>query len=156
MRRSTQVWIGVVAVASVGIASFVFVNQKDQIAQQKQAIDQQALVAKTLKDRNAENEKFRQQEEAIALQLRNLDAEQAKNAATASADRDSLEASQKSTLDHQRLEGKIQELKTEQAERSRQTDCMLIQMRIGIAESGQDSSQAKALKERWNAKCTSS
>ena len=56
MRRDTQLWIGGVAVVSVGIAGFVFINQKEQIDSQKQAIAQQALVAKTLKDRDAEDE----------------------------------------------------------------------------------------------------
>jgi len=156
MRRDTQLWIGGVAVVSVGIAGFVFINQKEQIDSQKQAIAQQALVAKTLKDRDAEDEKYRQQEEAIALQLRNLNAEQTKNAAKASADRDSQAASQKSAFDRQQLEGKIQELKAQQTERSRQTECMLIQMRISIAESAQDSGQTKTLKERWDANCANS
>jgi hypothetical protein len=156
MRRSTQLWIGGAAVALVGVGSFVVLSQKAQITEQKQSIEQQALVAKLLKDRGEEEERFRQQESAVEMQLKNLDTEHAKNAATASADRASLAASQKSLLDRQQLESKIQDLKAQQAERGHQTDCMLMQMRVKIAETAQDSDQAKALKDKWNAKCVSS
>jgi hypothetical protein len=90
------------------------------------------------------------------MQLKHLDAEQAKNAARASADRASLAASEKASMDRQRLERKIQELKNQQVERAHQTECMLIQMRLRMAESTEDSGQAKALKDRWNANCASS
>lgn len=156
MRRATQLAIAGVAVVTVGIGGIVFLNQKQQIAQQEQAIDQQAIVARLLKERNAEDERFRQQQEAIAMQLKNLDAEQARNAATASADRASLAASEKASMDRQRLERKIQELKNQQVERAHQTECTLIQMRLRMAESIEDAGQAKALKDRWNANCANS
>lgn len=156
MRRGTQLVIAGVAVVTAGIAGIVFLNQRQEIAQQRQAIDQQALVAKLLKERNAEDERFRQQEAAIAMQLKNLDAEQAKNAASASADRASLAASEKASMDRQRLERKVQELKSQQAERAHQTECMLIQMRLKMAEGTDDLGQAKALKDRWNANCANS
>ena len=90
------------------------------------------------------------------MQLKNLDAEQARNAATASADRASLAASEKASTDRQRLERKIQELKNQQVERAHQTECTLIQMRLRMAESVEDAGQAKALKDRWNTNCASS
>ena len=155
MRRDTQLWIAGVAVVSVSVATLVFLNQKDQIARQDQAIDQQALVARLLKERSAEQDAYRQQEAAIAIRLNNLDAEQARNAATASANRSSIDASEQSSLERQRLEGKIRELKAQQAQRAHQTDCLLIQMRTKIAETAQDSSQIKALKDQWNANCAS-
>ena len=155
MRRNTQLWIAGLAVVSASVATLVFLNQRDQIAQQNQAIDQQALVAKLLKERSAEEDLFRQQEVAIAMRLNNLDAEQARNAATASANRSSVEASEKSSLERQRLENKIRELKAQQAQRAHQADCMLIQMRTKIAETAQDFGQANALKDQWNASCTS-
>jgi hypothetical protein len=155
MRRGTQLAIAGVAVVTVGIAGIVWLNQRQEIAQQKQAIDQQALVAKLLKERNTDEERYRQQQAAIAMQLRNLDAEQAKSAASSSADRASLAASEKASMDRQRLERKIQELKNQQAERAHQTQCTLIEMRLRMAESTGDSGQAKALKDRWNATCAS-
>jgi hypothetical protein len=156
MRRSTQFWIAGVAAVTVSLAGYTLLRQNAEISQQKQAIEQQALVAKTLRERNAEDERFREQEAAIAMQLRSLDAEQAKNAATASADRANLAASEKSSMDRQRLERKIQELRTQQAERAHQTECSLIEMRLRMAEATQDSGQAKALKDRWNANCARS
>jgi hypothetical protein len=155
MRRSTQLWITGLAVVSASVATLVFLNQRDQIAQQNQAIDQQVLVAKLQKERSEAEDLFRQQEAAIAMRLTNLDAEQARNAATASASRSSIEASEKSSLERQRLESKIRELKAQQAQRAHQADCMLIQMRTKIAKSAQDSGQAKALKDQWNANCAS-
>jgi hypothetical protein len=143
-------------VVTVGIAGIILLNQRQEIAQQKQTIDQQAVVAKLLKERDAEDERYRQQQAAIAMQLKNLDAEQASNAATASADRATLAASEKASMDRQRLERKIQELKSQQAERAHQTECTLIQMRLRMAESIEDASQAMALKDRWNANCASS
>lgn len=95
MRRDTQLWIAGIAVVSVGVATLIFLNQKDQITEQRQSIDQQTLVAELLKERSAEEERFRQQEAAIAMQLKDLDAEQARNTASASADR---AASEKSSL----------------------------------------------------------
>jgi Na+-translocating ferredoxin:NAD+ oxidoreductase RnfG subunit len=59
MRRDTQVWIVGVAVVSASVATLIFLNQKDQISQQKEAIDQQALVVKLLKERTAEENLFR-------------------------------------------------------------------------------------------------
>ncbi|MFN9644278.1 MAG: hypothetical protein ACK6BG_03960 [Cyanobacteriota bacterium] len=156
MRRATQLAIAGVAVVTVGIGGIVLLNQKQQIAQQEQAIDQQAILARLLKERNAEDERFHQQQEAIAMQLKSLDAEQARNAAKASADRASLAASEKASMDRQRLERKIQELKNQQVERAHQTECTLIQMRLRMAESIEDAGLAKALKDRWNANCASS
>lgn len=156
MRRDTQLWIAGIAVVSVGVATLIFLNQKDQITEQRQSIDQQTLVAELLKERSAEEERFRQQEAAIAMQLKDLDAEQARNTASASADRASIAASEKSSLERQRLEARIQELKTQQSERARQANCTLNQMRIKIAETAQDYGQVKALKEQWNANCASS
>ena len=156
MRRDTQLWIAGAAVVSASVATLVFLNQKDQLARQDQAIDQQALVARLLKERSAEEDVFRQQEAAIAMRLNNLDAEQARNAATATANRTSQEASEQSSLERQQLESKIRELKAQQAQRAQQTDCMLIQMRSKIAESAQDPSQAKALTDQWNANCARS
>lgn len=49
MRRATQIAIAGVAVVTVGIGGIVFLNQKQQIAQQEQAINQQAIVARLLK-----------------------------------------------------------------------------------------------------------
>ena len=153
MRRDTQIWIVGVAVVSASVATLIFLNQKDQISQQKEAIDQQALVAKLLKERTAEENLFRQQEAAVAMRLNNLDAEQARNAATESANRSSIEASDQSSLERQRLESQIRELKAQQAQRTHQTDCMLIQMRTKIAETAKDLAQAKALKDQWSASC---
>ena len=156
MRRDTQLWIAGIAVVSVGVATLIFLNQKDQITEQRQSIDQQTLVAELLKERSAEEERFRQQEAAIAMQLKDLDAEQARNTASASADRASIAASEKSSLERQRLEARIQELKTQQSERAHQANCTLNQMQIKIAETAQDYGQVKALKEQWNANCASS
>ena len=155
MRRDTQLWIAGVAVVAASVATLVFLNQKDQISQQQEAIDQQELVAKLLRERSAEEDRFRQQEAAITMRLNNLDAEQARNAATASANRSSIEVSEKSSQERQRLESEIRELKAQQAQRARQTDCTLIQMRTKIAEAAQDSGQVKALKDQWNASCAS-
>ena len=155
MRRDTQLWIAGVALVSASVAGFIFLNQQDQIAQQTEAIDQQELVAKLLRERRAEEDVFRQQEAAVTMRLNALDAEQARNAATASANRSSIEASEKSLLERQQLESEIRQLKVQQAQRARQTDCMLIQMRTKIAEAAQDFAQAKALKDQWNASCTS-
>ncbi len=113
MRRDTQIWIVGVAVVSASVATLIFLNQKDQNSQQKEATDQQALVAKLLKERTAEENLFRQQEAAVAMRLNNLDAEQARNAATESANRSSIEASDQSSLERQRLESKIRELKAQ-------------------------------------------
>jgi biotin-(acetyl-CoA carboxylase) ligase len=153
MRRNTQIWIAGVAVVAASVATIVFLNQNDQITQQKEEIDQQELVAKLLRERSAEEDRFRQQEAAIMMRLSNLDAEQERNAATASANRSSIEASEKSSQERLRLETEIRELKAQQAQRARQTDCTLIQMRTKMAESAQDSGQVKALKDQWNANC---
>jgi ABC-type oligopeptide transport system substrate-binding subunit len=153
MRRNTQIWIAGVAVVAASVAAIVFLNQNDQITQQKEEIDQQELVAKLLRERSAEEDRFRQQEAAIMMRLSNLDAEQERNAATASANRSSIEASEKSSQERLRLENEIRELKAQQAQRARQTDCTLIQMRTKMAESAQDSGQVKALKDQWNANC---
>lgn len=40
MRRDTQIWIVGVAVVSASVATLIFLNQKDQISHQKEAIDQ--------------------------------------------------------------------------------------------------------------------
>lgn len=155
MRRSTQLWIVGAALVSASVATLVFLNQKDQIAQQDQANNQQELVAKLMKERSAEEERFRQQEADVSMRLNNLDIEQARNTATASASRSSIEASEKSSLERQRLESEIRELKVQRAQRARQSDCMLIQMRTKIAEAAQDSAQAKALRDQWNTQCAS-
>lgn len=153
MRRNTQIWIAGVALVAASVATIVFLNQNDQITQQKEEIDQQELVAKLLRERSAEEDRFRQQEAAIMMRLSNLDAEQERNAATASANRSGIEASEKSSQERLRLETEIRELKAQQAQRARQTDCTLIQMRTKMAESAQDSGQVKVLKDQWNANC---
>ena len=89
------------------------------------------------------------------MRLNSLDAEQARNAATVSVNQSSREASEKSSRERQRLESEIRELKARQAQRARQADCMLIQMRAKIAETARDSVQAKAFKDQWSANCAS-
>ena len=155
MRRNTQLWIAGVAVVSASVATLVFLNQNDQITQQRDEIDQQELVSRLLRERSAEEEVFRQQQTAIAMRLNNLDAEQARNAATASANQSSREASEKSLQERQQLESEIRELKARQAQRARQADCKLIQMRTQMAETAQYFVRAKALKDQWNASCAS-
>ena len=89
------------------------------------------------------------------MRLNNLDAEQARNAATLSVNQSSREASEKSSRERQRLESEIRELKARQAQRARQADCKLIQMRAKRAETACDSVQAKAFKDQWSANCAS-
>ena len=89
------------------------------------------------------------------MRLNNLDAEQARNAATLSVNQSSREASEKSSRERQRLESEIRELKAQQIQRARQADCKLIQMRAKIAETLQDSVQAKAFKDQCSANCAS-
>ena len=108
-----------------------------------------------MKERNADEARFREQESKIAMQLKNLDAEQAKNAAAAaaSADQASLEASRKSSLERDRLESKIQDFRLQKAQRDHQNDCLLMQIRIKQAEAAQQFVQAKTLQEQWNDRC---
>lgn len=87
MRRDTQLWIAAVAVVSASMATLIYFNQKDQITDRNQAINEQALMAQFVKERSAEEESYRQQEAAFAIELNRLNAEQARNTASASADR---------------------------------------------------------------------
>lgn len=154
MRRDTQLWIGGIAIVSAGMAMLIYLNQKDQITDQNQAINEQALMAQFVKERSAEEESYRQQEAAFGMELNRLNAEQATNTATTSADRATQAASERSALNRQGLESKIQDLKSQQAQRNQQNDCRLIQLQIKIAEAAKDSGQAKALDDRWNATCS--
>lgn len=156
MRRDTQLWIAAVAVVSASMATLIYFNQKDQITDRNQAINEQALMAQFVKERSAEEESYRQQEAAFAIELNRLNAEQARNTASASADRASQEASQKAALDRQLLETKIQNLNNQKAQQTQENDCMLIQMQTKIAEARQDPGQVKVLNDRWDANCSKS
>ncbi|MGB5239449.1 MAG: hypothetical protein WBN80_02245 [Prochlorococcaceae cyanobacterium] len=155
MRRDTQLWLAGAIVVSIGVVTYVVLHQRDQISQQQQALDQQSLQANALKERSDESDRLRQQEAAFALQLKTLDAEQARNTASASADRASQAASEQRALDRQRLEAQVQELRAQRAKLARQADCIQIQTSIRSAERTGDETQIKALQDRWNANCAS-
>lgn len=155
MRRDTQLWLAGTIVVAVGLGSFVVLHQRDQINQQQMALEQQSLQAKSLQERSDQADKLRQQEATFALQLKTLDAEHAKNAATASADLATQAASEQRAQERQRLEGQIQDLRTQRAKLAHQADCTQTQSRMRLAEQAGDSGQAKALQDRWNANCAS-
>ncbi len=155
MRRDTQLWLAGTIVVAIGLGSFVVLHQRDQLSQQQMAIEQQNLQAKAFKESSDEADRLRRQEEAFALQLRTLDAEQARNAATASANQANQAASEQRVQDRQRLEGQIQDLKSQRAKLARQAECTQTETRIRSAEQAGDSGQAKALQDRWNANCSS-
>ena len=83
MRRDNQIWITGGIVAVIGFGSIVVINQRGLIGQQQRAMDQQALQAKALQERNDEADQLRKQESIFTLQLRALDAEQANQVVSA-------------------------------------------------------------------------
>jgi hypothetical protein len=158
MRRDTQLWLAGSIIVAFGLASFVVLHQRDELSQQKRLLEQQKLQSNTLKDRSVEDERMRRQEDTYALQIKALDAEQARNTATASANQAnqaSQAASEQQAKNRQRLEGQIQDLKSQRAALAHQAECAQTQSRIRLAEQAGDSGQAKALQERWNANCAS-
>ena len=155
MRRDTQFWLAGSIVIAVGLGSYVVLHQRDELSQQKRALEQQKLQTNALKDRSIEDERLRRQEDTYALQIKALEAEQARNTAMASANQANQTASEQQARDRQRLEGQIQELKTQQATLVRQAECAQTKSRIRLAEQAGDSVQVKALQERWNANCAS-
>lgn len=155
MRRDTQLWLAGTIVVSIAVASVVVINQRAQISDQRESLDQQSEMAAELKERNDEATRLRQQEADFAMQLKTLDAEQARNAATAAADQASQAASEQRAQERQRLEAQIQDLKVQRERLARQTTCTQIQTGLRTAERSGDEAQTKALQERWNATCTS-
>jgi hypothetical protein len=156
MRRDTQLWLAGTIVVAVSLASVVVLHQRDQLSQQQQVIEQQNLQAKAFKESSDEANRLRRQEATLALQLRSLDAEQARNAATASANQASQAVTNQQAQERQRVEGQIQELKTQRAKLAHQADCNQTQTSIRSAERAGDDAQAKSLQDRWNANCASS
>jgi len=144
MRRENQIWLTGVIVAVIGFGSIVVINQRGQISQQQRALDQQVLQAKALQQRSDESDQLRKQESIFTLQLRALDAEQANQ--TISAQR---------SQERQQLIGQIQDLRTQRTQLVQQADCNQTQMGMKAAERSGDTVQAKALQDRWNAKCAS-
>ncbi len=118
-------------------------------------MDAQSMQSSELKDRAAQAEQLRQQEATFALQLRAMDATQAGQAAEASANRAGQLASDQRALDRQRLEGQIQNLRSQQVKLAHQNECSQTQSRMRLAESTGDSGQLKALQDRWDASCAS-
>lgn len=158
MRRYTQFWLAGSIIVAVGLGGFAVLLQRDELSQQKRALEQQKLQANALKDRSIEDVRLRRQEDTYALQIKALEAEQASNTATASANqanRANQAASEQQAQDRQRLEGQIQELKSQQASLVHQEECAQTQSRLRLAEQAGDRGQAKALQERWNANCAS-
>ena len=160
MRRHTQFWLAGSIIVAVGLGGFALLQQRDELSQQKRALEQQKLQANALKDRSIEDVRLRRQQDTYALQIKALEAEQASNTATATAsanqaNRASQAASEQQAQDRQRLEGQIQELKSQQASLVHQAECAQTQSRLRLAEQAGDRSQAKALQERWNANCAS-
>jgi hypothetical protein len=155
MRRDTQLWLAGSMIVAVGLGSFVVLHQRDELSREKMALEQQKLQANELKNHRVEDERLRRQEDAYALQIKTLDAEQARNAATASANQANQAASEQQAQDRQKLEEQIQELKTQRAKLAHQVDCTQTQSRMRLAEKAGDIDQAKALQERWNANCAS-
>jgi hypothetical protein len=155
MRRDTQLWLAGTIVVAITVASVVVINQRAQISDQRESLDQQSQMAAELKERNDEATRLRQQEANFALQLKALDAEQARNAASAAADQASQAAAEQRAQERQRLEAQIQDLKVQRERLARQTTCTQIQTGLRTAERNGDEAQTKALQERWNATCTS-
>ena len=158
MRRDTQFWLAGSIIVAVGLGSYVVLHQREELSQQKRALEQQKLQTNALKDRSIEDERLRRQEDTYALQIKALEAEQARNTAMASANQanqSNQTASEQQARDRQRLEGQIQELKTQQATLVRQAECAQTKSRMRLAEQAGDSVQVKALQERWNANCAS-
>ncbi|WP_094510988.1 hypothetical protein [Synechococcus sp. MW101C3] len=155
MRRDTQLWLAGSIVVAIAVASVVVINQRAQISDQRESLDQQSQLAAELKERSDEAARLRQQETNFALQLKALDAEQARNAASAAADQASQAASEQRAQERQRLEAQIQDLKVQRERLARQTTCTQIQTGLRSAERNGDESQTKTLQERWNATCTS-
>jgi len=154
MQRNTQLWLAGTIVVSLGLVGIVIVNQRTMISEQQQSLDQQNLLAEELKEQNNEAAVLRQQEATFALQLKTLDAEQARSAASAAADQASLAAAEQRSLDRQRLEGQIQELKVQREKLARQATCTQIQAGLRTADRTGDAAEMKALQERWEASCT--
>ncbi len=155
MRRDTQLWLAGSIVVAIAVASFVVINQRAQISDQRESLDQQSQLTAELKERSDEAARLRQQETNFALQLKALDAEQARNAASAAADQASQAASEQRAQERQRLEAQIQDLKVQRERLARQTTCTQIQTGLRSAERNGDEVQTKTLQERWNATCTS-
>lgn len=155
MRRDTQFWLAGSIVIAVGLGSYVVLHQRDELSQQKRALEQQKLQTNALNARSLADERLRRQEDTYALQIKALEAEQARNTAMASANQANQTASEQQARDRQRLEGQIQELKTQQATLVRQAECAQTKSRMRLAEQAGDSVQVKALQERWNANCAS-
>jgi preprotein translocase subunit SecF len=155
MRRDTQLWLAGSIVVAIAVASVVVINQRAQISDQRESLDQQSQLTAELKERSDEAARLRQQETNFALQLKALDAEQARNAASAAADQASQAASEQRAQERQRLEAQIQDLKVQRERLARQTTCTQIQTGLRSAERNGDETQTKALQERWNATCTS-
>ena len=158
MRRNTQLWLAGTTAVMVSLASVVVLHQRDQLSQQQQVIEQQNLQAKAFKESSDESNRLRRQEETLALQLRTLDAEQTRNAATAataSANQATQAVTNQQAQERQRVEGQIQELKTQRAKLAHQADCNKTQTSIRSAERAGDDAQAKSLQDRWNANCAS-
>lgn len=154
MQRNTQLWLAGTIVVSIGLVGIVIVNQRGLISEQQQALDQQNLLAEELKEQSDEASDLRQQEATFALQLKTLDAEQARSAASAAADQASLAAAEQRSLDRQRLEGQIQDLKIQREKLARQATCTQIQASMRTADRNGDAEQVKALQERWETSCT--
>ena len=155
MRRDTQFWLAGSIVIAVGLGSYVVLHQRDELSQQKRALEQQKLQTNALNARSLADERLRRQEDTYALQIKALEAEQARNTAMASANQANQTASEQQARDRQRLEGQIQELKTQQATLVRQAECAQTKSRMRLAEQAGDRVQVKALQERWNANCAS-
>lgn len=155
MRRDTQLWLAGSIVVAIAVASVVVINQRAQISDQRESLDQQSQLTAELKERSDEAARLRQQETNFALQLKALDAEQARNAASAAADQASQAASEQRAQERQRLEAQIQDLKVQRERLARQTTCTQIQTGLRSAERNGDEAQTKTLQERWNATCTS-
>lgn len=156
MRRDSQFWLAGTIVVSIAVVSVVVLNQRAQISVQRESLDQQVELADELKERSDEAARLRQQEVNFALQLKALDAEQARYAASSAADQASQTASEQRTQERQRLEAQIQDLKSQRERLARQTTCTQIQAGLRTAERNGDEAQIKALQERWNATCTDS
>lgn len=155
MRRDTQLWLAGTIVVTIAVASAVVLNQRAQISEQRESLEQQNELAVEMKDRSDEAARLRQQEATFALQLKALDAEQARNAASTAADQASKAASEQRTQERQRLEAQIQDLKVQRERLARQTTCTQIQTGLPTAERNGDEAEIKALQERWSATCTS-
>jgi hypothetical protein len=87
MRRDTQFWLAGIIIFAVGLGSYVVLHQREELSQQKRALEQQKLQTNALKDRSIEDERLRRQEDTYALQIKALEAEQARNIAMASEQR---------------------------------------------------------------------